>query len=381
MTTFAQGSRLQIAIAQETTAGTAMTTLTVLPVSGGNNLNLTKDSFVSDEIRADRQTQDMRHGAKQTGGDLPVPFKYGDFEDLLEGALFGDWVTSTTSITSTTIQATASAQLIKDTTWVGSGIVANDYVAIAGFATAGNNGVARVVSVTGTTMVLANLTLSVEAAGESVTVTKRGVLKNGITEKTFTIEEGFLDIGQYFQYVGMRVASWSLTVPPNAMVESTFSFLGENMTTSTTSLDSSPTAASANERFSGIDAGVIYEGGAAIAYVTNLEMSLDNGVNPVFVVGNTAVKTVVAGRCNVTGTLTALFQDATIMNKFINETESSLWLVLTDPDGNKLAIDLPRIKYGTGDPQAAGEGEFTLPMSFTALRDATTGYTILLSTD
>ena len=48
------------------------------------------------------------------------------------------------------------------------------------------------------------------------------------------------------------------------------------------------------------------------------------------------------------------FENTTLMAKFINETASSLVLVLTDVDSNSFTITLPNIKYSTGQPDTSG---------------------------
>lgn len=374
---YALGSRLQVLIGEETTIGTAYTTLSVLPTNPGVSLALTKDSFTSEEVRSDRQTEDLRHGAKQVGGDLPAPLKYSDFDTPLEGALFGNWTTTTTTTTSTTINITNANQLVYAGGWVG--YTAYGYITVSGSSKTANNGVFRIESVTGTTLTIGYGATTTEAAGSEITVAMRSSLPNGTTEHAYTVEVGYADIGQYHQFTGVRFNGWSVSVPPNGMCTNSFSVLGESMVTSTTTLDSSPTAASSNDAMSGIDCGVIYEGGSAIAIVTAVNWDTTNNLNPKFVIGSTSVKTVTAGRFGCTGSLTVLFQNSTMLNKFINETESSLWLVLTDPDSNKMSVDLPRIKYSTGTPTAAGEGNFELTMDFTALRDPNSGHTMILS--
>ena len=54
----------------------------------------------------------------------------------------------------------------------------------------------------------------------------------GTTEKSFTIEDAALDITQYRLFTGMVVSDWSVSIAPNQMVTSTFSFVGSDMTIS-----------------------------------------------------------------------------------------------------------------------------------------------------
>jgi hypothetical protein len=78
------------------------------------------------------------------------------------------------------------------------------------------------------------------------------------------------------------------------------------------------------------------------------------------------------GRSNLTGRLSAWFEDAVMLNKFISETESSLSLVLDGPAGD-LTISVPRLKYTGGGLTMNGEQGIVVDMPFQALRDGTAG--------
>ena len=49
-----------------------------------------------------------------------------------------------------------------------------------------------------------------------------------------------------------------------------------------------------------------------------------------------------------------------------------------DPAGNALKFILPRVKYGTGQPDVGGEGPIFLTMSYQALYDSSTSTNIII---
>jgi len=102
-------------------------------------------------------------------------------------------------------------------------------------------------------------------------------------------------------------------------------------------------------------------------------MTLENGINPLFVVGSDVTEEPSIGKSRVTGTLGVFFQSKTLLEKFINETASALIFTLVDPVGNEYNFTLPNIKYTGGQPDVSGEGEVTISMPFTALYDSTEG--------
>ena len=117
--------------------------------------------------------------------------------------------------------------------------------------------------------------------------------------------------------------------------------------------------------------GTLLEGDEEIAVITEITLSLENGIEPRFVVGSkNTIKPSVA-RANLTGQITAFFEDSRLVDKFLNETDSSIKFTLPDEAGNELTFVIPRIKYTGGQPDVDGEGAITLSMPFQALYDAT----------
>jgi hypothetical protein len=119
--------------------------------------------------------------------------------------------------------------------------------------------------------------------------------------------------------------------------------------------------------------GEIKEGGGAIAVATSVEFTLENGLDPAFVLMDPTVQSHINGRSNATGTLTVHFFDGALYQKFVDEAETSLEVELEDPAGNKLEFLFPRIKFNTGDIPVTSEDEVTVTLAFQALFDETEG--------
>jgi len=283
----------------EVTFGTTPATPTMKPIRHNSlSLALTKDSLQSDELRADRQIADFRHGNRQVSGDIASELTYGAFDDLLAAALGGTWATG------------------------------------------------------------------VPSAGTDQ-------LKVGETLTSFTVRRHFSDISLYEVFTGVRFSGISLSVQPNQISTISLTCMGKDKTTGNIS-GATRSAVNTNTPFSGHEAGTIKEGGIAYAGITGLELSLSNGIEAAFELGSDTTGDHIIGRSNVTGTVTAYFSNATLLDKFINETESSLEYTMTDVDGNTLRFVIPRIKYTGGQPDVSGEGAITLSMPFQALYDTST---------
>jgi len=164
---------------------------------------------------------------------------------------------------------------------------------------------------------------------------------------------------------------------PNGIVTGVFGVIGKSITVTSTPLDASPTASQSGSPYDTFS-GSLREGGNLIATITGIDLELDNAGEATFVIGSQVAQNVVLGRCNITGTVEAYFQNITLLNKFINETETSIEVDIGGTS-NYYKLFLPRVKYGGGDTSVDGEGPITLSMPFQALYSSTYGYTIRLA--
>ena len=200
------------------------------------------------------------------------------------------------------------------------------------------------------------------------------VLKNGTKTKSFTVERAFTDIAQFGVFTGCMVNSFSLNIPANAMVTGSFGIVGKAGTYSGSALDAEPTGSQTESPFDSftgtLKSGDANSGGADIATITSVDISVENGLEAAFVVGSDTTPQITPGRCNITGSVSAYFEDLTLLNRFINETESMLELKLGGATKN-YTILLPRIKYSGGDNGVSGEGPLMLNMPFQAIAHAT----------
>lgn len=196
-----------------------------------------------------------------------------------------------------------------------------------------------------------------------------GVLKIGTSLRSMTIEERSLDISQYRRFTGCVVSQLQVTCQVNATVNASATIVGSNMTTSTSPLDASITPYSINDPFDTYS-GAVLENGSPIAAITSADFTIDNGVSPTFVLGSAATPQLEYGRSRITGTIQAYFENLTLMNKFINETESSLQINMTTPSGaDTYTFLFPRIKYNGGSVPISNEQSRIINMPFAALYD------------
>jgi hypothetical protein len=210
------------------------------------------------------------------------------------------------------------------------------------------------------------------------------VLKIGTTPKSFSIEDAATDITQFRLFTGMTVSSLAVSIRPNQMVTGTFSMVGRNMTISGTSVDAIKTASSTNQPFDAYSGTLrIADAGgslASLAVVTGFDFSINNALAPTFVVGSSTTPELEVGMATVEGTITAYFDDATLINRFLNETQTALEVSVDDPTGSSdYTFLFPRVKINGAAVPVDNPTSRIITLPFVALYDTTENTNIKLT--
>lgn len=206
-------------------------------------------------------------------------------------------------------------------------------------------------------------------------------LEMGDTITSMTIEEGQPDIDQYKVNTGVIANGFTLNAPVDGLATVSFDLLGMSQSISGTSVDDDGTYDSQPFRQPFTHCGgTISEGGTPTGVVTDINFNMTNNIETVFTWGNCDPYDLVPARIDVTGTLSVLFEDNTMIQKFLDDTQSSLSFTMDDGDGNTLQFELPNIKYtGADNPIDAGSGLRVISMPFRALQDSVSGSTIIIT--
>jgi hypothetical protein len=201
------------------------------------------------------------------------------------------------------------------------------------------------------------------------------VLKVGVAPKFFSIEDYAADIDQARLFTGMTVSSMGISLAPNQMVTTTFGMVGKDMTIgSVQKTQDAASGAAPFDAYSGDIAIGNVGSSTASGIVTGLDFTLTNSFAPTFVIGDDSAPSLEYGRAEIEGTLTAYFEDAALITRFLNEVESELEVSVDDPTGaNAYTFLFPRIKINSADVGVDGPTSRIINMSFVALYDATEG--------
>lgn len=199
------------------------------------------------------------------------------------------------------------------------------------------------------------------------------VLKVGTTPKYFSIEDYAADIDQARLFTGVTTSTLGVSIAPDQMVTTTFGMVGKDMSVSAT--EKTQDAASAYEPFDSYtgDIKLGNQGtlGSALAVMTACDFTLTNTFAPTFVIGSQTTPGLQYGRAVVEGSLTAHFEDTTLINRFINETASALQVIVGDPAANTMTFDFPNIRINSADVGTDGPESRMISLSFVGIYDAT----------
>jgi hypothetical protein len=368
-----------------TTPASAMTEFRLT----GESMSYTISNTTSEEIRSDRQVTDLVQTSASVGGDINWELSYGAQDDLLEGALQSDWVGVGTGSTETiTSGATASnldfsLNATSNTITLGSSVthavVSGQWIKLTG--STADDGYHLVTDATGQVLTVESISTT-EVLDETDAATVTGArLRNGTTEKSYTLEKEFNDITQLISYTGCEVNQMSMNFSTGSIVNGTFSMIGGSSAIATSTVGTgAATAAPTNDVMNAVsNIGSLREGGTEVtsAYLNEIAITLNNNLRGQEAVANLGFVGIGTGRCDVTGSFTAYFEDQVLYNKYLNGTRTSLDIRVADAAGNAYVISLPEVEYSGGTVTAEGSNaDVMVSLEWTAVRDTTYDNTI-----
>lgn len=341
-------------------------------------INLEKEELESDEVDPDtRQVSDSRHGFNRVVGSPGFQFSRQDFDDIIEiaqGAAFSE----PTAVSGINLGIDGTTKILDRASgsWITDGYRVGDIIEVAGFANGANNTNWLVLAVAALNLTLydPNDAIITEVAGAGRTVSLKGKRCDISTVlTTMYMERQFLDTGKYQKFNGVAINELPFSVSPRAIVTAAATLLGMSSAAIVSASESgvNPEAKSASSPYDAFT-GLLHEGGTAITVVTGLDWNINNNRTLEAVIGSKFSPDVFEGDARGNGTLTSFFESETMYNKFVNETESTIFLRLNDPDGtNFCSVVFPRVKYNGGNMDPPQRGPVPIQMPFKALMHST----------
>ena len=367
-----------------------------------SDLDLSKDTFESQEIRADYQVGDMRHGMRKVGGTVKGELSPGAYDEFMASVLRKAWsVSPAPTMAALTVTTTATTGTYTLTRGAGSFItdgVKIGHVLRIGSGTAVSstdlNKNLFVIGVAATTLTVIPRDGSMTpTAASTVTFVTTGIGKyvwaptTGHVNDSYSIEHYYSDLTKSELFTGCRVNSVSLGLPATGIATCDVNFVGAGFNEGFTGTSGAPvygTFAGASQYFTsptaantaglltavaGVLVTTVSGTSTKVATITGLTVDVQGGMTTGAVVGSNLTPDVFAGRVKASGQLTAYFDSITMRDYFVNETAFGISVVMYSDStvGSKfISLSMPYCK-ANGATKSDGEQGLVMTIPFVAL--------------
>lgn len=459
-------NRMALGYAREAAYNAAIPAITAAGVQGTTalfNLRFTKealdgekDTITSEEIRSDRMVSSLIQVGQKGTGNFECEFTLQDLDDLIAAALFADAGTTVSgtgtfatagqtftaasgtpfaalaatnpkhvviagsatagnngiktviSMTSTVITfatgsvtgnesagptittavnyvtatdavtVTVAGQVMTATSGAYSAAVQSArYVRLANMATAGNNGVKKVVSCTATVLTLATGSLSGSDTGDACTV-QCNYIRTGVTYYSHILQKEFLDVPHYMLFTGMGIDTFDLKLDAQKQAMATFAFMGYKGQSRTATVNNlAKIAASSNVALnSASNIGTLTKDGSnSLNPVKSISLKVANNLRSRPVIGDLGSAQHGVGASTITGQVDVYFNNKELLDAYLTHTAFALEFLCTDSAGNISNCYLPSVQASKGTPMGPGlNADVMQSLPFTAFYNATAGY-------
>ena len=347
-----------------------------------SSFNVTKETYQSNEIRADRQVADMRHGVRSIEGSLSGELSVGAYYRLMAAILRKAWAAGATTGAIITVEAAvttgASGTFTRSAgSYLTDKFKVGDVVRWTGWATTGvpnNDHNFIITALTATVMTVTSLdgvAIGAKIAGDTVTGTVTGkkvwTPATAHTEDWFSLEHNFSDVDLSEVFWDLKTNTMAIKLPATGLATIDFGLMGLNHTNyagAAAPYFTAVLAAGTGGILAAVN-GALYVQGTKIALLTGLDFDVAGGLSSEGVVGSNVKPDIFDGRVIVKGNMSVFFEDATFRDYFINETEVSINAAFTASNAaaaDFLAFSMPRVKVGGASKDDGEKGIIqTLP--------------------
>lgn len=388
MSTPASGLFKQVAYKAESTFGVVPSATSAQALRRvQSTLDLSKETYQSNEIRQDFQLVDFRHGVRRVEGNISGELSPATYKDFIACALKKDFAAgaSASSVTVTIAGAGPSYTVTRSSgNYITDGFKVGDVIrlSVGSPSLAANFGknllIVSLTSTIATVITLNGSSMSAEGpvAGTTVAVVgkKSYIPTSGHTDKSFSIEHYYSDLVQSEVFSGCKPTSIAIGLPPTGLATIDIGFMGKDVTTASAQYFTNPTAQTTTGLLAAVN-GELRVAGQSVATLTGLTLNIASNYSGDPVVGSNTVPFMFAGRVIVTGQATAYFDSVTLRDAFFNETEVEIIGAFTannDANAPFMSFVLPRVKIG-GASKNDGEGGLVQTLPFQALLNTAGG--------
>ena len=370
----ADTNRGRLAVVQENVFGVTPInpTLETLRIVN-SSIQYTKNSTESNELDPSRMLADIIETSANSGGSIDIELSPRSHTRLIEAVLGGtrspaiNVPAATASLASDVLTATGAFADAEEGQWL----------LLNGWAEPENNGWRRIETVTDDdNVVLTAGSTADEDATASGTVRGQTII-NGVTNRSFSVEESYMDVGMYRLFKGMRVASMNASFSAGSILTGSFNFMGTESvvdSTDTTWLGTgsrTPVTSTAVMNATANIGDILVDGTVSTACFQSIDLSIDNSMREVQCLGSKFPGSINYGRQLVTGSFTKLFVNWETYQKMLDHDDLTLSFGAYNSDGG-IHIYLPRVKLGSDSVNLSGgiDSDVQENVDFSAIKSA-----------
>jgi len=380
----ASSSAVQIGYIPEATFG-------VTPVSGnyrylrvtGESLDFAITKEASKEINSTRTISSMSPTGASASGGTQSEMQYAELDILMAATLQSAYTVYGTNgvgtaftATFTTTTITASAAPTGSSAF--TGLQLGQWFSIGGSVN-NTNKVLRVsttVAPTSTVITLDANTPAVAEVSVAGVAVRTARLTHGTTQTSFSIERQSPDIGQYFRYRGMTPSKMDLSLSSGALTSCNFDFMGKDVVRgSVTGLPGTPVASYTYDVMSGVSNTAncqVWVGNTPLTgtFAKSISLSFDNALRAQDALCTLGSVGVGSGTINCTVNASIYFNNGTLFDAFLANTNNQIIFSSVDTAGNGYVFTLPVANISSYKVAAGSkDADLMIDMQLTCLRD------------
>lgn len=328
------------------------------------NLTGNKPSVTSEVVDSGRRVKDLIFTGLNASGSISTELILEAYDEFYGAVAMGEFVAqaelpAATIISTNITMSGTSIELSRSSgSFVSDGWAVGQWVMPVGFLL-GANAVPRKVSAVAALLLTVEGTVALDET-KGVQMVRLKTVTDANVFKSYSIYNEWTQFSNRFlHWLGMAVNGSKVTLTPQNKVTTSFDFLGKSQTRVTSAPGTgTPVAAPANRVVSsGSGLKVAMEGGSGAMRLVSQNTEYANGLYAVEQAGQIGPITMGLGTKSAKGDFVTYVTDTTgleLLDKWENETETSLAYVFGDPNGNFMVLDHPRVLLETAEAPFAG---------------------------
>lgn len=327
-----------------------------------------KDALISDELDDSREITGVRVGNEQAQGEFGVELSQTSQDDLIANAMSSSWVDGLNLVgVEVTVDEVAKTYTRTAGDYLSDGVVVGDLIRFNDLT--GENAKPFIATAV-TALVVTGAAITHTLTPETVTtqVDTGDSIGTGSLCNTMSILTWYRGkcgtVDQYVVTRGVEFTGFSFEVAVNAQVTGSFPLLGRSQDFTGLPAGSTFEPDLTTRAFAGVDGKVLVDD-AIEAFITSSTLTNDNEASAQFELGNKAVAFIERGRATNTVSMAGFMCNTDLVQRFVNEVETSVAIVLNGLDG-AMSFSYPKTFLTAATPDIAGPTSITQTLEGTS---------------